>query len=96
VYREVIFSGYSAYSKSPSAFGKRCDSSLLSKWLIQNATFLPDDGQPLRHAEMHLDTSTHQADFKITVAKPKYWGETKFERITRMIDRKILDLTPSL
>jgi outer membrane protein assembly factor BamA len=46
--------------------GKRYDSSLLRKWLMQNATFLPNDGQPLRHAEMHLDANTHQADLKLT------------------------------
>jgi outer membrane protein insertion porin family len=44
--------------------GKRYDSSLLNKWLIKN--FLPNDEQPLRHVEMHLDASTHQADFKLT------------------------------
>jgi len=46
--------------------GKRYDSSLLRKWLIQNATFLPNDGQPLRHVEEHLDSSTHQVDFALT------------------------------
>ena len=46
--------------------GKRYDSSLLHKWLIQNATFLPNDGQTLRHVEVHLDASTHQADLKLT------------------------------
>jgi outer membrane protein assembly factor BamA len=46
--------------------GKRYDSSLLRKWLAQNATFLPNDGQPLRHVEQHLDSSTHQADLKLT------------------------------
>jgi hypothetical protein len=49
-----------------SLSGKRYDSSLLRKWLIQNATSLPNDGQPLRHVEMHLDASTDQADFKVT------------------------------
>ncbi len=46
--------------------GKRYDSSLLRKWLVENATFLPNDEQPLRHVEMHLDASTRQADFKLT------------------------------
>lgn len=46
--------------------GKRYDSSLLRKWLIQNATFLPNDGQPLRHVEEHLDTGTQLVDFKLT------------------------------
>ena len=46
--------------------GKRYDSSLLRKWLVKNATFLPNDEQPLRHLEMHLDASTHQADIKLT------------------------------
>ena len=46
--------------------GKRYDSSLLRKWLAKNATFLPNDEQPLRHVEMHLDASTRQADFKLT------------------------------
>jgi outer membrane protein assembly factor BamA len=46
--------------------GKRYDSSLLRKWLTQNATFLPNDGQPFRHIEQHLDTGTHLVDFKLT------------------------------
>jgi outer membrane protein assembly factor BamA len=48
--------------------GKRYDSSLLRKWLTQNATFLPNDGQPLRHMEMeeHLDAGTHLVNFKLT------------------------------
>ncbi len=46
--------------------GKRYDSSLLRKWLAENATFLPNDGQPLRHVEQQLDSSTHQADLKLT------------------------------
>jgi outer membrane translocation and assembly module TamA len=56
---DALRNGWAALS------GKRYDSSLLRKWLIQNATFLPNDGQPLRHVEMHLDASTHQADFKL-------------------------------
>ncbi len=47
--------------------GKRYDSSLLRKWLMQNATFLPNDGQPLRHLEMHLDANAHQVDIKVTL-----------------------------
>jgi outer membrane translocation and assembly module TamA len=46
--------------------GKRYDASLLRKWFIQNTTFLPDDGQPLRHVETHLDSSSHRADIKLT------------------------------
>jgi outer membrane protein assembly factor BamA len=45
--------------------GKRYDASLLRKWLTQNATFLPNDGQPLRHVQMHVDANTHQADIKL-------------------------------
>jgi outer membrane protein assembly factor BamA len=47
--------------------GKRFNSSLFRKWLIQYATFLPNDGQPLRHVAMHLDSSTHQVDCKLTI-----------------------------
>jgi hypothetical protein len=43
--------------------GRTYDSSLLRKWLIHNATFLPNDRQPLRHLEIHPDASTHMADF---------------------------------
>jgi outer membrane translocation and assembly module TamA len=57
---DALRNGWAALS------GKRYDSSLLRKWLIQNATFLPSDGQPLRHVEMHSDVSTHQADIKLT------------------------------
>jgi outer membrane protein assembly factor BamA len=46
--------------------GRRYDSSLLRKWLIQNTTFLPNDGQPLRHVKTHVDASTHQADLLLT------------------------------
>jgi Surface antigen variable number repeat len=43
--------------------GKTYNAPLLSKWLVENADFLPNDGQsPLRHVEMHLDISTHRAD----------------------------------
>jgi hypothetical protein len=52
--------------------GKRYDSSLLSNWLVTNAPFLPNDGQSaLRHVEMHLDSSTHQADILLTFPSPK-------------------------
>ncbi len=46
--------------------GKRYDSSLLRKWLMKNAPFLPNDGQPLRHVEEHLDSRTHMVDFLVT------------------------------
>jgi hypothetical protein len=46
--------------------GKRYDPSLLRKWLIQNATFLPNDGQQFRRIEQHLDSGTHLVDFKLT------------------------------
>jgi Surface antigen variable number repeat len=55
---DALRNGWAALS------GKRYDSSLLRKWLVQN--FLPSDGQPLRHVEMHQDASTHQADIKLT------------------------------
>jgi outer membrane protein assembly factor BamA len=43
--------------------GKAFNAPLLSKWLVENADFLPNDGQsPLRHVEVHLDISTHRAD----------------------------------
>ena len=46
--------------------GKIFDSSLLSDWLIKNATFLPHDGQsPLRHVESHEYSSTHLVDIGI-------------------------------
>ena len=51
--------------------GKTYDSSLLSDWLIKNATFLPKDGQPLRHVESHLSSATHQADIVIKFPSPK-------------------------
>jgi outer membrane translocation and assembly module TamA len=47
-------------------------SSLLDKWLAENATFLPKDGQPpRRHVEIHLDLDTKQADFLIAFPDPK-------------------------
>ena len=46
--------------------GKRYDLSLLRGWLIQNATFLPNDGQQSRQMEQHLDAGTHLVDFKLT------------------------------
>jgi beta-lactamase regulating signal transducer with metallopeptidase domain len=46
--------------------GKPYNGPLLSKWLVDNATFLPNDGKaPLRHVEMHLDISTHRADIQL-------------------------------
>jgi outer membrane protein assembly factor BamA len=57
---DALRNGWAALS------GKRYDSSLLSKWLMKNATFLPNDGQPLRHVEEHVDSSTHQVDFALT------------------------------
>ena len=43
--------------------GKPFSGELLSKWLVENATFLPHDGKtPLRHVETHQDISTHRAD----------------------------------
>jgi outer membrane protein assembly factor BamA len=51
--------------------GKTFDSSLLSDWLIKNATFLPNDGQPLRHVESNLSSDTHQADIAIRFPSPK-------------------------
>jgi outer membrane protein assembly factor BamA len=57
---DALRNGWAALS------GKRYDSSLLRKWLMKNATFLPNDGQPLRHVEEHVDSSTHQVDFALT------------------------------
>jgi outer membrane protein assembly factor BamA len=62
---DALHNGWAALS------GKRYDSSLLRKWLIQNATFLPNDGQPLRHVEIHLSSDTRQADILITFPSPK-------------------------
>jgi outer membrane protein assembly factor BamA len=62
---ETLRSAWTALS------GKRYSSSLLSKWLIKNATFLPNDGQPLRHLDEHLDASTHQVDFLLRFPDPK-------------------------
>jgi beta-lactamase regulating signal transducer with metallopeptidase domain len=43
--------------------GKRYNGQLLSKWLVENATFLPLDARAqLRHLEMHQDISTHRVD----------------------------------
>jgi outer membrane protein insertion porin family len=43
--------------------GKPYNGRLLSKWLVENATFLPLDAKAqLRDLEMHLDNSTHRAD----------------------------------
>jgi outer membrane protein assembly factor BamA len=57
---DALRNGWAALS------GKRYDSSLLRKWLMKNATFLPNDGQPLRHVEEHVSSDTHQADILIT------------------------------
>jgi hypothetical protein len=52
--------------------GKRFDSSLLNKWLSENATFLPNDGQPpSRHVELHQSSETHQANIGIRFPGPK-------------------------
>jgi hypothetical protein len=52
--------------------GKIYDSSLLSDWLVKNATFLPNDGQsPLRHVELHQSSDTHQADIGIRFPSPQ-------------------------
>jgi outer membrane protein assembly factor BamA len=43
--------------------GKPYNAQLLSKWLVENATFLPNDGKTLlRHVEMHANSDTHRAD----------------------------------
>jgi beta-lactamase regulating signal transducer with metallopeptidase domain len=43
--------------------GKPYNGRLLSKWLGENATFLPLDAKAqLRHLELHQDNSTHRAD----------------------------------
>lgn len=62
---DALRNGWAALS------GKRYNSSLLRKWLIQNAAFLPNDGQPLRHVEMHQSSDTHQADIKLTFPSAK-------------------------
>ncbi|MGC2403024.1 MAG: POTRA domain-containing protein, partial [Acidobacteriaceae bacterium] len=47
--------------------GKPYNGLLLSKWLVDNATFLPNDGKdPLQHVELHQESSTHRADFLLT------------------------------
>jgi outer membrane protein assembly factor BamA len=52
--------------------GKTFSSSLLSRWLSENATFLPKDGQPpLRHVELHQSIDTRQADIAIPFPSPK-------------------------
>ena len=46
--------------------GKPFNEPLLSKWLVKNAAFLPNDGKaPLRHVELHLDIGTHRADIHL-------------------------------
>jgi outer membrane protein assembly factor BamA len=50
--------------------GKIYDSSLLSDWLIKNATFLTNDGlSPLRHieSESHQSSDTHLVDILVTI-----------------------------
>jgi hypothetical protein len=43
--------------------GKPYNGRLLSKWLVENATFLPLDAKAQsQHLEMHQDSSTHRAD----------------------------------
>jgi outer membrane translocation and assembly module TamA len=43
--------------------GKPYNGQLLSKWSVENATFLPLDARAqLRHLEMHQDISTHRVD----------------------------------
>jgi outer membrane protein assembly factor BamA len=54
--------------------GQHFDSSRLNKWLSENATFLPKDGQPpSRHVEveMHQSLDTREADIKITFPNSK-------------------------
>jgi hypothetical protein len=57
---DALRNGWAALS------GRRYNSSLLRKWLIQNAAFLPNDGQPLRHVKSHQSSDTRQADIEIT------------------------------
>jgi len=43
--------------------GRPYNPQLLSKWLVENATLLPNDGKdPLEYVEEHQDASTHRAD----------------------------------
>jgi Surface antigen variable number repeat len=52
--------------------GKTYDSSLLCKWLSENAPFLPNGGRPpCRQVELHLSSETLQADIEITFPSPK-------------------------
>ena len=45
--------------------GKTFNSALLSQWLIENAPFLRNDGEPLRQVELHQSSETRQADIAI-------------------------------
>jgi outer membrane protein assembly factor BamA len=52
--------------------GKTYDSSLLCKWLSENAPFLANGGRPpCRQIEVHLSSDTHQADIGIKFPSPK-------------------------
>jgi outer membrane protein assembly factor BamA len=47
--------------------GKTFDSSLLYRWLGENAPFLPNGGRPpCRQVELHQSSDTHRADIGIT------------------------------
>jgi hypothetical protein len=47
-------------------------SSRIDHWLVENAAFLPKDGQPpRRHVKMHLDLDAKQADFQIAFPDPR-------------------------
>jgi outer membrane protein assembly factor BamA len=52
--------------------GKTYDSSLLNKWLFENAPFLTNGGRPpCRQIEVHVSSDTHQADIGIKFPGPK-------------------------
>jgi hypothetical protein len=52
--------------------GKTYDSSLLYKWLSENAPFLANGGRPPgRQIEVHVSSDTHQADIGIKFPSPK-------------------------
>jgi outer membrane protein assembly factor BamA len=52
--------------------GKTYDSSLLYKWLSENAPFLANGGRPPgRQIEVHVSSETHQADIGIKFPSPK-------------------------
>jgi Surface antigen variable number repeat len=47
--------------------GKRYNLPLLSKWLDENATFLPNDEKNRqRFVEQHIDSGTHRVDIQLT------------------------------